>query len=166
MFDVLIDMEGKHIKSHIPDACDDGLVRYIAALPAERRTSYTGSAMPYASYEQAFEGTPNKGAHLIMDGFVTVNISRPNAFYTCLGRVRVPPTLYIRFRSEGRWKEFAIKLSNGAVHRRLSHPSSRKDATFYGSLSELPVRSQQQILVDSSAPQSYSETFWGLKPPV
>jgi hypothetical protein len=164
MFDVLIDMDDKMIKAHFDDECD-GLVSYIAARPAERRTSYTGSAMPYANYAQAFEGTPNKGEHLIMDGFVTVNISRPNAFYTCLGRVRVPPTLYIRFKSDGAWKEYAMKLSNGAVHKRLSHPSSRRDAMFYKSLSELPVRSQERILRDSS--QSHAaQSFWGLKPPV
>jgi hypothetical protein len=172
MFDVHVYInEDEVIKTHIPDKNDNGLLRYIAANPTEHRYSYSGSALPYANYAQAFDNTPNKGEHLIMDGFFTVHIKMPNSFYCSLGKVRVPPTLYIDFLSHGKRKEYAIALGHGIRNRLLSHPMERKSPVFYGSLQSLPVRSQNEIIRDSSA-QEFSKHnerrafFWGMKPPV
>ena len=137
-------------KARFDDPLDDERMRYIAASPPERRYSSFGSALPFADYAQAFDGTPNRGEHLIIDGLFTVHITEPNAFYARMGRVLVPPTLYISYFSGKKRKERAIKLFDAGNHKLLNYPRGRKGPAFYASLSDLPPRGQDQILVDAS----------------
>ena len=67
----------------------------------------------------------------------------------------------------------SIKLGNGAPFRSLTYPPQNKgDAArcspnFYATGHKLPIRTQEQILVDSGYPETNKmpPNFWGLRPP-
>lgn len=148
----------------------NGPVEWLAAAPPDHRTSYGGSALPFATPRQAFEGTPNTGKVDSIGGrSIKVVLQFPNSYYTGLGTQLVPPTVYLRYMSAtGSPVRTAIKLSHGVPYRSLSHPPSRTGAEFYDNIAALPVRSQEQILYDSGYPSTNKEApnFWGLKPAV
>jgi len=151
---------------------DDNTVSFIAASPPDYRTSFTGSGLPWSSWKQAFENTPNKGTIDIGSGEAIIQIVYPNSFYSGLGTVIVPPTLYLEYSTGGQERKKAIKLSDGVPYRLLSYPMKftkpRKNVMFYDGIWELPVRTQEQILRSAGYPDvnHMSSNFWGLKPPV
>lgn len=143
---------------------DGGIVEYIAAAPVERRASYTGSGLPYASASMAFENTPNKGTASIVNGYVKVTLRCPNSYYVGLGTVLVPPTLYLTYYVAGVHKQSNVLIGKGIPYRSLTYPASRSQASFYDNIQRLPVRSQEQVLRDSAFPEHAAVDFWGLKP--
>lgn len=148
---------------------DNGSVEYVAASPPDHRSSFGGSALPFASAKQAFEGTPNRGTITVTaDRKVSVNLQYPNAYYAGLGSDYIPPTVYIRYMVNGKPIHVKVKVSHGIPYRSLAHPVSRSGAEFYDNLTQLPVRSQEQILLDSAYPNvnAQASNFWGLKPAV
>lgn len=155
----------------VNDVVDDNIINYIAASPPDYRTSYTGSGLPFFSYLQAFDNTPNKGEIQVTGMDMSIDLMYPNSFYMGLGTVIVPPTLYISYVSNGKEVSKAIPLSDGIPYRMLTYPMKftkpRRDVTFYDGTWDLPVRTQEQILRDSSYPATnhMASNFWGLKPP-
>ncbi len=160
------------VRVNLDDFVDNGVIYYVAAAPPDYRTSYTGSGLPYASPEQAFQGTPNRGKVQVQGNAATINLLYPNSFYIGLGTVIVPPTLYLYYKVGGQNKETAIKLSDGVPYRFLTYPMKftqpRNGAHFYDGMYHLPVRTQEQILRDGGYPavNKMAKNFWGLKPPV
>ena len=183
-FSVHVYVNGElHSKTQIPDTIDDGMLDYIAAAPPTRGYSRLGSGLPFLNSDQAFDNTPNKGRHLVIDGFFTVHIMPPNSYYKGMGRTLVPPTLFIRYVSKGVETERSIELRHVAAathaHTGLhAWPKSRKSPMFYASHNNLPVRCQEDILRDSAMPSKHNTPhgkkkqrvspmeFWGLRPPV
>jgi hypothetical protein len=147
---------------------DNNVIEYVAAAPPDHRASFGGSALPFASPRQAFEGSPNKGTIKINGQQLQLHIQFPNSYYTGLGSHIVPPTLYIRYRFNGQVVKASIKLSNGVPYRSLTYPALRKGVEFYDNIAVLPVRTQEGILRDSKYPVTNVEApdFWGLKPAV
>lgn len=161
----------------VPD--NAAAVSYIAASPAEHRASYSGSALPFYSEQQAFERTPNRGNAKVLGGqagdsdgaIFSVRVQVPNAYYVGLGTVRVPPTLFVSYTSHGRRYRGALKLADGTPFRTLTYPQQRQDASFYATPPDRPVRSQPDILRASAYPAqspltSCPPSFWSGKPPV
>ncbi len=161
-----------NVKVGIPDIVDDNIVYYIAASPPDYRFTYTGSALPFHSYQQAFQNTPNKGQIEVKNGEISVDIQYPNTFYIGLGTVPIPPTLFLYYKSKGKQIERQIRLSDGVPYRMLSYPMRftrpRKNAEFYEKMWSLPVRTQEQIFRDATYPteNQMASDFWGLRPPV
>jgi hypothetical protein len=163
----------------LKDLPDKGThVEFIAACPPDQRSSFSGSALPFANPKQAFQGTPNKGSvdieNLQEQQAIDLPLaSMPNAFYVGLGTVYVPPVVYVRYTSQGRHVTEAFGLSKGVPFRMLTYPSapatrSREDAMFYA-VEEQPVRSQEAILRASAYPLNPAEmpaNFWGTRPPL
>lgn len=169
----------------LKDLPDNGTqVEFIAACPPDQRSSFSGSALPFANPKQAFQGTPNKGSVGTKDAedpkeqqdrkAIDLPLaSMPNAFYVGLGTVYVPPVVYVRYTSQGRHVTEAFGLSKGVPFRMLTYPSapatrSREDAMFYA-VEEQPVRSQEAILRASAYPLNPAEmpaNFWGTRPPL
>ena len=99
-----------------------------------------------------------------------------------MGRTLVPPTLYVRYKTNGTTKERGIALCSMSKAVRahtslLAWPKCRRDASFYGTHGILPVRSQEQILVEGSHNNQHAivtnkpkkitrADFWGVRPPV
>ena len=154
------------------EVVDDGIVSYIAPSPPDYRSSFTGSGMPWTNWKQAFDNTPNKGTIDITAANATVKIVYPNSFYSGLGTVIIGPTLYLNYTSGGQDRRKAIRLSDGVPYRLLSYPMKftkpRKNVMFYDGIWDLPVRTQEQILLSAGYPDTnhMSPNFWGLKPPV
>lgn len=146
-------------------------LRYYAAAPADRRMSYTGSGLPFANATQALEGSPNQGVvNLGHNNEFSIKLAMPNSYYTALGTVLVPPTLYIIYSNGEKETEISIKISDGIPFRMMTYPSSqtmpRRDSQFYSGTTELTVRSQEEILRSSAYPgrNKMPSNFWGEKP--
>jgi hypothetical protein len=155
------------VKGVITDTVKDNVVRYIAASPADRRSSFTGSGLPFHSEKQAFDVTPNRGMVNLNGKAFEIALVFPNAYYIDLGGKLVPPSLYLHFSdARGDDRTVSIKLGDPIPYRMLGNPSTKRDASFYHAHHNLPVRSQEQVLLDSAYPSKnkMAADFWGLKP--
>jgi len=147
---------------------DGGVVSYLAAAPAERRATFTGSGLPFASPRQAFERTPNRGvARVGPGGTCHVQLVYPNAYYVGLGTAYVPPVVHVSYSVAGANVTETVPVGRGLPFRTLTYPDKRSTCMFYDNWN-LPVRTQEQILRSSAYPEARQSppNFWGLKPPV
>lgn len=135
---------------------------YLAAAPIDRHASYSGSALPFASPDMAFENTPNKGALNLHNNSAIIHIQIPNSYYTSLGTTLIAPTLYLTYTVGGKQKKIAVRIDDQVPFRSLTYDSFRTSAQFYNQ--KLPVRSQEAVFRDSAYPEKQPQTFWGLKP--
>jgi hypothetical protein len=142
-------------------------MQYIAAAPADYRSSFSGSGLPFASAEQAFYNTPNSGtADVDIDGAFAVRLYYPNSYYVGLGSGKVPPTLHMTYLMDGKERQHAARIGNGVPFRSLSYPRKRTGADFYEDDEQRPVMSQEAILRASAYPETNREphNFWGDRP--
>lgn len=159
--------------SQLPDP--DTVVTYAAASPADRNGSFSGSGFPFASEEQAFDTTPNKGTLQVRpDGSYSVQILYPNSYYRRLGSDLVPPTLYIAYQKGGQTTTVSTPLGPSIPFRTLTYPAQRQDVSFYNRGShdvlnpDRDARSQECILRESGYPcieMAQPVDFWGLVTP-
>lgn len=155
------------IRGTVNESVKDNLIYYVAAAPPDYRATFTGSGLPFANPVQAFDTTPNVGSLTLNNNKFELSIMYPNAYYTDLGTVYNPPTLYVYYiNRQGQQRTIDIQLSEGIPFRKLTYPNGRTSASFYNM--DLPVRSQEEILRDSAYPATNKEpeNFWGLRPPL
>ena len=159
-----ITIKGK-LKQFEPNAT----IMYWAANPPQRGYSYSGSGLPYANPEQAYDRTPNTGAVKAHNGEFQITIKYPSAYYVGLGSLYIEPSIHLKVLGS-KDKYETIRLGQGVPYRTLTYPAPpsknpRIDPNFYAS--SLPVRSQESILRSSGYPQTYymPDNFCGLKPP-
>jgi hypothetical protein len=150
----------------ITDIVDNGKIEYLAAAPADYHFSFSGSGLPFANPEQAFGNTPNKGIIELNGNSFVLRLLRPNAYYEKLGKVLIEPTIYLHYMSGGVKRTLDVKLTDSIPYRLLAYPIFRKGPEFYEGTSELPIRTQEQIIRDGKYPCKNKEyvPFWGLKP--
>lgn len=157
------------VAGQLDELIDENRIMYIAASPPDHRTSFSGSGLPFPNMQMAFENTPNYG-HVMVDQNkkFEIDIAYPNSFYAALGTIKVGPRVYLMYKSNGVPKQAFIELGAGIPYRSLTYPVARTQAMFYDNLYNLPVRTQEQILYDSSYPSIDKEhdNFWGLRPAV
>lgn len=163
----LVTVRGKLFE--VPDR--DTVVNFVAAAPAGRSGSYSGSGFPFITVDQAFTMTPNIGnLHLEVDGSFEVNLLQPNSYYTGLGSHLVPPTLYVSYMISGQRRIVSSVVGTPIPFRTLTYPTLRHDVSFYdrGSHDDLhpdrDARTQEQILRESAYPSMQGEEprdFWG-----
>ena len=146
-------------------------IDYLAASHADRRATFTGSGLPFHNEKQAFENTSNRGKVKLIGNAFKFDILFPNSFYVELGRKMIPPTVFIQYHTlDGVKRVVSIKLSDPIPYRMLEYPRHftipRNGATFYHAHHNLPVRTQEQVLLDSGYPMKniMEYDFWGLKP--
>jgi hypothetical protein len=146
-------------------------LRWWAANPPTYGQSYAGSGLPYPNEDVAFEGTPNNGICQVEGGSFNFMMVYPNSYYTNLGTKYVAPEVKIQI-VDANGKELtpisSIPLGSGIPFRTLTFPTQRnwnKGPLFYCN-QNLPVRSQEQILRDSSYPalNKVPNNFWGTMP--
>ena len=150
-------------------------IKYWAASPPTRGYSFTGSGLPYPNPEVAFKGTNNKGILPILMGRWSIEVDAPNSFYSDLGTVLNPPTVYFSFinmNGERLGEVFKIELTNPTPYRYLTWYKRdwNKGSLFYEN-PDMPLnRTQEQILMDSAYPINPNNpipaNFWGTRPPV
>ena len=150
-------------------------ITYWASAPPNYRTSYTGSALPYPNPTIAYQNTPNKGTTIANNRQFQINLKFPNSYYAGFGNVYMQPHIHFKI-CEGENscddKVFTLNLSEGTPFRLLTYPSPPETAPrcspmFYYGRDRYPVRTQEQILVDSGYPKENKmpKNFWGLAIP-
>ena len=161
------------VEGTISETVKDGVVHYIAATPADHRATFTGSGLPFANQLQAFDNTPNVGSvQLKQDNSFEIFLLTPNSYMVGLGSIQVPPTLYLSYSNEDEeTKIVTIQVSKGIQYRSMTYPSTpraRDGPEFYDSQFYLPVRTQEEILLEAAYPRVNSMPFnhWGTKPPL
>jgi len=163
------------VKGEVKSNTPSPTILYWAGNPPNRRTGYSGSSLPYKDPEQAYYKSENIGSVKAVDRKFEFNIDMPNAYYVGLGSLYVPPHIHFKICEPGSNNEFhTLKISNGVPYRTLTYtaPPSKKSRVsplFYenrGKPSQLPFRSQEQILRDAGYPShnNMPDNFWGLKP--
>lgn len=157
------------VEGEITELVKDNMIYYFASAPADYRATYTGSGLPFYNQIQAFDNTPNTGTIKLTNNRFSINLTLPNSYMIGLGSVVIPPTLYIKYINlENKNKVVSIELSKGIPFRHLTYPIERHTADFYATQFNLPVRSQEQIIIDSSYPKinDYPKDYFGLRPPL
>lgn len=156
------------IKGKFNSNVDDNVLYFIAGNPPNYRTSFSGSALPFANLEQAYENTQNQGNVTVAStGEFEVFLLYPNVFYEELGNYYIAPHVNFVYKKNGVEKRLTLKLGDGIPYRTLTYPMKRLSNEFYDNGWKLPVRSQEAILRSSQFPDvdAKPDNFWGLKPP-
>ena len=151
------------IDGKINDTIFSNTLHFIAPAPSKHNASFSGSGLPYFNKSQAYDNTPNKGSVKVSsDGEFSIRIIQPNSYYEPFDILNVPEIQIIYNET----KTFTLKLKDERIpYRTLSYPDSRRNVLFYYN-KNLPVRTQEKILLDSGYNQPVPDTFWGLKPPM
>ena len=146
--------------------------KYWASNKPTYSESYAGSGMPYATEKMAFDNTENKGIVPVEGINFSFKLDYPNSYYKDMGKTYVPPQANVVFVDENQQplsKVYQIKLGNGIPFRSLTWPRKRNwnNGPMFYCNSDLPIRTQAQILEDSSYPCTNQEpkNFWGSVPP-
>ena len=143
-------------------------LRYWAANSPTTGSSFTGSGLPFPNEDIAYENTPNQGIIEIYDINFSLKFIKPNSYYTNQGKVLVKPHINFMFTvgdSIPIGSVYKREIDDYIPYRTLS--LKRQDVNFYQNF-PLPVRTQEQILLDSAYPEDSMkehDNFWGLKPP-
>jgi hypothetical protein len=158
-----------HLTLLFKDAVVDNTVEFLAPAPPDYRESFTGSGLPFANKAQAFSQTPNRGTAVITQGEAHIHLLLPNSYYDDDGFDKlVAPYVDIMYKSALGPRHFTIQLGNAVPYRSLTYPAARtRDGVmFYDGNWDLPVRTQEQILLASAYPEMNQEApnFWGDKP--
>ena len=150
------------------DGVDVQSLQFKAARPADHRASYTGSAFPFANKQQAFDNTPTQGKVKVMGNTFRLTFPIPNSYYANVGTQFVPPTLFVSYiNGNGSNQIIEIQVDEQIPYRFLQFPSQRQNATFYHAHHNLPVRTQEQVLLDGqypTSPRKMAGDYWGLRP--
>lgn len=158
------------ISGKVNEHVKDNVLTFAASTPPDRRTSFSGSGLPFPNAAIAFGHSPNMGSIKLGHGNVfSIEMQTPNSYYIGLGTLLIPPTIYFSYHNGYTTKQHRIKLFNGIPYRTLTYPGQRTSTSFYPSILGLPVRGQEEILRSSAYPcdtmREY-EKFWGERPPV
>ena len=145
------------------------VVKFKAAAPAEYRTSFSGSALPFPSERFAFQDSPNEGSIKLSRGVrrFTIELDMPNSYYASNGRDIVPPYVDFVYRTKRAREPMITRvyMKEGRVpNRSLSYPSDRTSPAFYRSKAHHAARTQERILRDSGMHAKRTD-FWGARPP-
>jgi hypothetical protein len=74
-----------------------GTVHYLAAAPADYRTTFTGSGLPFHNLAQAFGETPNTGTCTVDGtGGCVIHLLKPNSFHEIGGAPLRPPCMLVK----------------------------------------------------------------------
>ncbi len=152
-------------------AIDAGTLRWQAAVPNDRRASYTGSGLPHANSTMAFDGTPLFGSidvSVARGGFSFIVHEIPGSFYDFCGTVLVPPSIKFTWSERGQDRAQWLQVAEPISYRTNTYPNLRTGARFYDNVWGLPVRSQEDILRSAAYPKdahaAMPPNHWGLKP--
>ena len=143
-------------------------LKYWASNSPDTRASFSGSGLPFPNETIAYQNTKNQGTYELINRNFSLNMIKPNSYYTNQGKILVKPHINIMFMTgdnKSLGKVYKVDIEDYIPYRTLS--MVRKDVMFYHN-APLPIRTQEQILKDSAYPEETMKehnNFWGLKPP-
>ena len=127
----------------------DMTIRWVAAAPADRRTSFSGSGIPFASEQQAFERRQSGTACVAKNGGFSVTLSAPNSYHVSSSERPLPPRLFVFWEAECGSHKLAIPIDDAAVPgRSLRSPVGPYDISYPD------VQSQETYLRSSAYPHT------------
>jgi hypothetical protein len=89
---------------------------FIAAAPADARSSSMGSGLPFGNPHIAYEGTVNRGTVPVVNGRFQLSLVPPNSYYVKNGSLLISPHVHITIGNE----YFNIPFGNHTPNRSLS----------------------------------------------
>lgn len=96
----------------------DSNLKYYAPSPPDYRSSYPGSALPFASEKQAFQNTPNIGSVLLdSENRFEINLVKPNSFFNI--DTRIEPYVSIIYKYNGEIKNIKVQLGDTFKHKTI-----------------------------------------------
>lgn len=110
---------------------DDMQVRWIAASPPDRRTSFSGSGLPFASQEQAFHA-PQSGVRPVdPSGKFVIELEAPNSFHVGSSEHPVPPQVVVEWVVRGRSHTRTLSVAAATEpSRSLRKPCFDEESAF------------------------------------
>jgi hypothetical protein len=154
----------------INDNVDNNIIYYIAPAPADYRNSFSGSGFPFHDSRQAFDNTPNHGCQYLKKNKYSIDLIKPNAYYDDneINAELIYPHVTIYYDVNGVEKKFKINLDTKIPYRHIKYNeiNHNMNVSFYSN-KDLPIRTQEQILLDSQYSTTIdSKKYWKLKPPM
>lgn len=117
----------------------DSNIKYFAPSPPDYRSSYPGSALPFASELQAFQNTPNIGSVMVdSENRFEINLVKPNAFFNIDSRIE--PYVSIIYKYNGEVKTIKVQLGDTFKHKTI-----QSDPHKFPRIDDV-VESQEKIL--------------------
>jgi hypothetical protein len=111
---------------------DNRKIEWIAASPPDRRTSFSGSGIPFASEEQAFGGAAQRGvADVSETGHFSVTVMAPNSYHVRSSEAPLAPRLFVFWEAECASHKMAIPIPDASVPgRSLRDPVTELDVSY------------------------------------
>ena len=115
----------------------------ISPNPADRRTSYSGTALPFPSEEIAFENTKNF-LEIKKDGKINVEFLFPNSYYTPDGYTKIISPVIVYLDD----KKTIVELDDLCPLKTL-RDRVRGNPSFYGTREFLlPVANAEDVMIN------------------
>jgi hypothetical protein len=153
-----------------PTRVPDGQVAFQTAMPPDHRTSFTGSGLPFPSFEHAFNPCQSGYAVRAAGGLFDLPVRPPNSYVEASGRLSAPKARLVYTVLGERVDEWVPIAGVPAVrHRTLTHNVHRTSPNYYDSRGRLQTRSQERILRESAyghASDPEVDFGWGVRPRV
>lgn len=152
-----------------PTRAPDGEVAFQIAMPCDHRTSFTGSGLPFPSFQHAFNPCQSGNAVRAGGGEFTLPARPPNVYLGASGRP-VPPQARLVYSAAGSRVDEWVPITDVPVvrHRALGHSAYRTSPIYYD-YRGLAVRSQERILREGAyghASDPGKDFGWGTRPRV
>ena len=123
-----------------------GRLYFWASSPPDHLLSFSGSGLPFASAEMAFDKTPNTGFASVHGGHFSFRLIHPNTYYTNNGKDKIAPRVYFRHCSESA-QIYLLNLSDLEVpFRDLNHNQNRTTPNFYTNKIQSCELTQEEII--------------------
>ena len=114
----------------------------IAPNPPDRRTSYSGTALPFPSEDIAFENTKNY-FEIIKDGRINTEFLYPNSYYTPDGYTKIKSPILVYLDD----KKIIVELNDLCPLKTL-RDRIRGNPSFYGTREFLlPVANAEDVMI-------------------
>ena len=157
-----------NIEGQFSSGIDGNVVHFIAPSPPDYRSSFNGSALPYASKKQAYDNTPNIGhVKLSSSKSFVIKLAYPNSYYGDFSNDIQTPYVILNYSFEEVEKTLKIELDKIINNIRTLRHHTNYNEMFYDNESNLEIRSQEKIIKDSQFENINNvDSFWGLRPPV
>lgn len=141
---------------------------YIAAAPAGHINSFSGSGLPFPNEEIAFLHTPNKGKLDVDFNKFKIKLQMPNSYCQEMCNKLIEPSVLIKYNNGEKIRILRIPVGNRIPYRSQNYPYQRTEPNFYKAGWDMPVRSQEEVLIDSQYPKinMTPSNHWGLKPSI
>jgi hypothetical protein len=165
------------VVGYIKDNIESDIVYYMASAPTSINYSFYGSGLAYPSFDVAFDNTPNRG--FFEGNKFDIVLYTPNAYYDDAITTYNPPQLILKYndsKEKNGYKILKLYLGEPILYRtqtyNLTKLKDSKKNKFYNGGFLMPVRTQEQILIDSDYPNyninktNYPLNHWGFKPPI